>query len=104
MTIAVLPSYTIHGSVKFPARLKQRPVKYVGQIKRTYPKRPPTHSDTFIRPDNPSFIPLIYPTLRPQQNFFNALPDPEVNLSYDIDQGLPLNPFKKTTFINSASK
>jgi hypothetical protein len=97
-----LPSYLIRGKKtrKFPARIKAGPIMKAKTVQKHVPTRPPTDSDTFIKPNNVSFNPLLPPQLTGQQNYYNSLPDPNLNLSYDIDAGLPLNPFKRTTMEN----
>ena len=92
MTIAKLPSgRIIHGG---PRIIRQPIPKAPGTIRRHIV--PESTSDTFIKPNNASFAPLLPFHLSGMQNQFNE-PPVSNNIGFvGTDGGLALNPIKKS--------
>lgn len=91
MSLVVLPNNkVIHGG----PRIKQQPIK--SYQRKHHPIHLEATYDTFIKPNNPAFDPLLPFYLKGQQNRSNQKPDPNIIHRLGDDAGLPLNPIKKT--------
>ena len=92
MPIVVLPDKRIvHGR----PRIKLQPIPKTNAVIR--PKiQLQTSYDTFVRPGNASFQPLLPFYISGMQNKFNVPDDTTIIKSTDHDYGLALNPIKKS--------